>query len=270
VYSFGIHESYEWEEKVAKVFGCDVHAFDPTMNHKTDLAPGVTFHKLGLQAEGTNMARTHAAEYDAIDPTLLLSLDQIMKRLGHEQRSLDLLMMDCEGCEWGVLRNLACSGQSNVVKQIVVEFHFQNSLGLETKTDVEHAAQAIQCLWNERWHVTSVEGSGAGRANWVYAPGVPSVIHTEGMLLYVALQRIPEGEPTPTELMEKMATAGHLLGQPYEEAINKYGFDETKWTPEISAKLSPLLAKHKDASSKYWSLARNTVQFDVWERMQER
>jgi hypothetical protein len=40
VYSFGIHESYEWEEKVAKVFGCDVHAFDPTMNHKTDLAPG--------------------------------------------------------------------------------------------------------------------------------------------------------------------------------------------------------------------------------------
>jgi Methyltransferase domain len=194
-------------------------------NNKTDLAPGVTFHKLGLQADGTNMAQTHAAEYDAIDHNLLLPLDQIMKRLGHEQQSLDLLMMDCEGCEWGVLRHLACSKKSNVVKQIVVEFHFQSNLGLESKIDVEHAAEAVQCLWDDRWHITSIEGSGAGRANWMYAPGVPSIIHNEGMLLYVALQRIPEGEPTPTELLKDLASAGHDLGKPYEDALNTFGTD---------------------------------------------
>ena len=269
VYSFGIHESYDWEEKVAKLFGCDVHAFDPTMNHNTNLAPGVTFHKLGLQALGTNMSQTHAAEYATIDPNLLLSLDQIMKRLGHEQRSLDLLMLDCEGCEWGVLHNLACSKQSALVTQIVAEFHFQKSLGLETEADVLNAAEAVQCLWEDRWHVTSMEESGSGRENWIYAPGVASILHREGMLLYIALQRIPNNEATPTELLEAMATAGHQLGKPFEDTVNRYGFNQSKWPPQVRDELRPLLVKSQLARTQYSSAARPNVKFDLWETMEE-
>jgi hypothetical protein len=194
VYSFGIHDSWEWEEKVAKQFGCEVHAFDPTVDHAQDLAPGVTFHKLGLQAEGDDMAKTHAAEYDAIDPTLLLALPDIMQRLGHDKRTLDVIMMDCEGCEWGVLRNLACSKESGRVNQIVTEFHFQKSLGLETEVDVLNAAMGVRCLWQENWHVVSIEGSGSSPINWQYARGIPSLLHSPGMLLYITLQRIQEQE----------------------------------------------------------------------------
>ena len=253
VYSFGIHESYDWEAQVARIFGCEVHAFDPTMNHDTDLAPGVTFHRLGLQGVGTNMSQTHADEYDAIDPDLLLSLDQVMTRLGHGRRPLDLLMLDCEGCEWGVLRNLACSKRSSTtVKQIVGEFHFQSSLGLRTEADVLIAADAVRCLWEERWHITSIEGAGAGRANWVYAPGVSSILHSVGMLLYIALEKIPSDEQTPAEIIEEMATLGLQMGD--------HAFKEGK---------TLLLEKHRTLRTKLGLVARPRVKFDVWERMTE-
>jgi len=95
VYSFGIHSATEWETKVSQIFGCEVHAFDPTVNHPN--TSHVTFHPIGLQGEGTDMASDHAAEYTAIDPSRLFTLNQIMQKLGHQDREIDVLMMDCEG-----------------------------------------------------------------------------------------------------------------------------------------------------------------------------
>jgi hypothetical protein len=252
VYSFGIHDVWDWEEKVAKEFGCEVHAFDPTMNHAKDLAPGVTFHKLGLQAEGTDMSTTHAAEYDAIDSKLLLALPDIMKRLGHDKRTLDLLMMDCEGCEWGVLRHLACSKESDRVKQIVTEFHFQKNLGLETEADVLNAAMGVRCLWQERWHVTSIELSGSGHKNWEYARGIPSILHSEAMLLYITLQRVLDDEPLPADLLAEFTTF-----------YSKQGEDWLLWPQHAKDEAARLDNRHSAVRR------RSNVKFDTWERMKE-
>jgi Methyltransferase domain len=205
IYSFGIHNSWEWEEKVARLLHCEVHAFDPTMNHPTNLAPGVTFHKLGLQAEGTNMSATHAAGYDAIDPKLLLTLGQIMKLLGHVGRTLDVLALDCEGCEYGALRQMACSGESALVDQLFVEFHFQVNIGLANSDDVILAAQGIDCLWENRWHVVSIEKSEVYIFDWAYAKDVAQVVHDRGFLLFVSFQRIPPNELRPSDYLEQSA-----------------------------------------------------------------
>eukprot|EP00956_Cyclotella_meneghiniana_P038916 scaffold162174_cov23-Cyclotella_meneghiniana.AAC.1 len=69
--------------------------------------------------------------------------------MGHEGRKLDILRLDCEGCEWGVLKQLACSGESQLVKQLMVEMHFQSNLGLSSEDDVLVAADAITCLESE-------------------------------------------------------------------------------------------------------------------------
>lgn len=269
VYSFGIHVSTEWEEKVAREFGCEVHAFDPTMNHKKDLAPGVTFHKLGLQALGTDMSTTHAFEYDANDPKLLLSLPEITRRLGHENRTIDVLMQDCEGCEWGSLKALACSNQSSRVKQLVTEFHFQKNLGLETEADVMNAAAGIQCLWEERWHVVSIEQSGSGRDNWDYAKGIPSVLHHEGMLLYTTLQRIPPNKPMPSKLLEKYATA-QKNREGLEKKLQKvHGIDESMWPSAAQQKLKRLHQIQRATGIKYQKAARKRVTFDSFERYHE-
>ena len=120
IYSFGIDKNTEWESKAANLFGCDVHAFDPTSDFPERIAPGVMFHKLGLQGVGTNVSATHSVEYDAIDPSRLRTLGEIVRSLGHEGRIIDVLKLDCEGCEYGVLKELACNGDDGkFVRQLM-------------------------------------------------------------------------------------------------------------------------------------------------------
>lgn len=268
VYSFGIEHSTEWEEKVAKQFQCEVHAFDPTMNHDTNIAPGVTFHKLGLQADGTDMS-SNAVEYDEIDTDLLLTLPEITKRLGHENRTIDVLMLDCEGCEWGVLRTLACSKQSHLVKQLVTEFHYQKNLGLRDEEDVHTAAAAIECLWEERWHVVSMELSGAGSDNWEYAKGVSSILHGKGMLLYLALERIPENRPTPALLLEDYIQAANILKETDKGHRAKYGQDQSRWPMEANAEVSNFKKVWRAKKSLYRQVASDNVEFKKYGRYQE-
>jgi hypothetical protein len=162
VYSFGINDNTEWEEKIAKEFGCDVFAFDPTSKFKQDVAPGVTFHQFGLHGAGVDVSKTHSVSYDALDPSKLKTLGEIIQLMGHEGRNIDILRLDCEGCEHGVLKEMACSGESKFVQQLMVEYHFQKNLGLATDDDVLVAADAMACLENERWAIASMEVSGCG------------------------------------------------------------------------------------------------------------
>jgi len=43
---------------------------------------------------------------------VLILLSDIVQMLGHEGREIDVLKMDCEGCEHGVINDLACNGHS--------------------------------------------------------------------------------------------------------------------------------------------------------------
>lgn len=193
VYSFGIYNSIEWETKVAKLFDCEVHAFDPTVNHtNTSL---VTFHKLGLQGEGSNVSLTNGVEYNAKDPNLLLSLPEIMERLGHTGRKLSVLMMDCEGCEWGVLKQIVCDqGASSLVDQLVIEMHFQRSLGLATEADVLLAANVITCMRMDGWGLVAQSSSGCHNSDANYTRGVLEILYGEMFIMYAALRRVPPGE----------------------------------------------------------------------------
>lgn len=189
VYSFGVHNEMEWEEKVGLLFGCEVHAFDPTVDHPN--TSYVTFHKLGLQGDGP-VKTTNAIQYGTIDPTLLLSLPDIMHRLGHVGRKVDVLMLDCEGCEWGVLHQLFChdNGGGDLIGQVLLEAHFQKKLGLETDADVVMAGNAIDCLWRDGWGAVTQEDASFNRRGADYTRGVLEVLPTDSFLMYVALQRL--------------------------------------------------------------------------------
>ena len=205
VYSFGIAGSTDWEEKVAKWFGCEVHAFDPTVDHNdTEL---VKFHKLGLQGSGA-IKTTNGIEYGAIDPARLLSLGDIMMQLGHEERKVDVLMMDCEGCEWGAIHQLACTkeGGSNSVGQMIVEGHFQKVLGLATEADVLMAADAINCLRHDGWGIVTHEGSGCDHRDGHYVRGVQEVLYDQFFLMYTSLQRVP-----PAQRKERLVPRNSLI-----------------------------------------------------------
>ena len=188
VYSFGIDSNPEWEKKMARLFHCEVHAFDPTAKHKD--TQFVKFHQWGIQEEGTDMT-VNAVEYGEIDPTRLFTLSEIMKRLGHEGRIIDVLMLDCEGCEWGVLNQLACRGDGVFVNQLLVEVHFQKSLGLASDHDVLTAANAVDCLRRDGWGMTTHERSGGDPKNAILTRGVMEILPVPFFLMYTSLQRLP-------------------------------------------------------------------------------
>ena len=55
--------------------------------------------------------------------------------LGHQGRNIHLMGMDCKGCEYDILNQLACNVDSHFVEQFMVEFHWQKSFGLMSDDD---------------------------------------------------------------------------------------------------------------------------------------
>lgn len=244
VYSFGINGNTEWEAKMSKEFDCDVLAFDPKSKFSENVAPGVTFHQLGLQGAGVDVSKTHSVSYDALDPSTLKTLGEIIKLMKHEGRKIDILRLDCEGCEWGVLKQLACSGESQLVKQLMVEMHFQKNLGLATDDDVLIAADAITCLEDERWMIASMEKSGCGPKDASYVDSALKFIRDAYHLQYITMRRLPEEYRLSWELFGEFVKGDSVQLIYFVENYGKHGTDVSKW-PEDLKKVYEDLGKRK-------------------------
>lgn len=57
----------------------------------------------------------------ADQPDRFKTLEQTVKELGHEGRTIDLFKIDCEGCEWDTFKDFFTS--SVEMKQILIELH---------------------------------------------------------------------------------------------------------------------------------------------------
>lgn len=187
IYSVGIGWTggdLAWERALRTATGCEVHAFDPTPDlHPREGAAGteatggkngVHFHALGLRdgfaarhaarSGGGKLLHTTSTQYLPIDPARLLSFRELQRRLGHTGRTLALLAVDCEGCEWGLLDELYCSQRGMPVRvpiqQLLVEAHFQRRLGINTSREIDGAARAIECMERRGWVRTSSRPEG--------------------------------------------------------------------------------------------------------------
>lgn len=112
VYSFGSNNDFDFEAQIVREYGCEVHTFDPTMHRfkVIRIPPNVTFHDMGIDGQ------TRADKK-------LYTLDDIVARLGHKGRRIDILKLDVEEFEWPALKQMLESGILDVVRQLLVEFH---------------------------------------------------------------------------------------------------------------------------------------------------
>lgn len=121
IYSVGCNGKFEFEEDIQTLVpNCEIHTFDKigfkekmTMNY-TKMAEdiGVSFHQWGVgqQSIGKENYKT---------------FNEIVPALGHRNKTIDIMKIDCEGCELGQFAQWLEDWRETgvLVRQILLEVH---------------------------------------------------------------------------------------------------------------------------------------------------
>jgi len=139
VYSFGVGEDISFDLELIGRYGCAIHAFDPTPKslrwiEEQTLPREFVMHQYALARTDGALelfapANAEHASYSSLAGSAHLSgssisvpakrLDTIMRELGHSR--VDLVKMDIEGAEYGVIDSLERGGIAPL--QLLIEFH---------------------------------------------------------------------------------------------------------------------------------------------------
>lgn len=143
VYSFGVGDDISWDLEMVRQFGVTVHAFDPTPRcvawvAKQQLPDRLRFHAMGIaDFDGDAQFAMHSddPEWNAYNLTKgaaeaqgakeivscpVRRLQTIASELGHTH--IDVLKMDVEGIEYGVLRDMLAGPLRPT--QLLIEYHY--------------------------------------------------------------------------------------------------------------------------------------------------
>lgn len=122
VYSIGSNNDFSFEQSVLDNIGhhCEIHTFDfgnfsagaaklGYRLHKGENKSAVIYHQIGLGAD---------------EPPKYKSLKTVVNELGHNNRTVDIFKIDCEGCEWSTAKHWFEADIT--LRQIQVELHKSN------------------------------------------------------------------------------------------------------------------------------------------------
>jgi hypothetical protein len=101
VYSIGSNGDYSFEDSLVSAVGpiCEIHIFDPGNFERSGLAThNMFYHRWGL----TSSYQHSNFLPDFLNGLEMYSFSEIRRKLGHENRTIDIMKIDCEGCEWYV------------------------------------------------------------------------------------------------------------------------------------------------------------------------
>eukprot|EP00980_Cylindrotheca_fusiformis_P005367 scaffold1142_cov66-Cylindrotheca_fusiformis.AAC.3 len=118
-FSFGIRDDPSFDIHLGKTWNCRGFAGDPSITHPSKLSPAVTFHNVGLTMLRSNVEQRR----DPKDEWILSSLPALRKFLKWDY--LDIVKMDCEGCEVAMARDILAEDLTFLdhVGQISIETH---------------------------------------------------------------------------------------------------------------------------------------------------
>jgi len=136
-FSFGIRDDPSWDIHMGESWNCRGFAGDPSITHPSKLHPAVTFHNIGLKMLRTNEEQRR----DPADEWILTSLPKLRDFLDWDY--VDIVKIDCEGCEVAMARDILTDDPSFLDKigQISIETHATKSW---VKTDEELYYYALQ------------------------------------------------------------------------------------------------------------------------------
>jgi hypothetical protein len=145
VYSIGSNGNYIWEDALFDYLGndCEIHIFDPDPFDRPGMATekNMHFHQWGLgssyslewmdrQTRPKNTKKLGRKRGQLKRNKTYYSFQEIRKRLGHENSTIDLFKIDCEGCEWHTYKDWITAD----LRQILIETHELPTLHREKRT----------------------------------------------------------------------------------------------------------------------------------------
>jgi hypothetical protein len=107
--SIGVGRDVSWDEAIAKQ-GINVHMFDHTVKKPPTSFKNSNFYKIGIRSSKTKKSRK------------LLLLEEILHKIGLEDKENLILKIDIEGAEWDILAEVDASTLTKF-DHIVIEFH---------------------------------------------------------------------------------------------------------------------------------------------------
>ncbi|CAJ1938118.1 unnamed protein product [Cylindrotheca closterium] len=118
VYSVGSKNEIEFEKAVHHFLGCETHTFDPTLEEEFKGHEYAVFHPWGIGLDGE---QHEVGKHSFISR----SLQTIIAQLGHTKRTIDILKIDCEGCEYRAMPLLfdLIAKKELQINQIQIELH---------------------------------------------------------------------------------------------------------------------------------------------------
>jgi hypothetical protein len=146
-YSFGISNDCTFDRELADTWKCQGLSFDPSVVHRSQLHPTVTFHMIA--------ARTLSDEDDSHWP-LVASIPALKKCFKHER--INVLKMDCEGCEFSLARDVENEMPDffSFVDQVAVEIHV-SKFWMKTWTHVMNLAKLFALLNSNNLQLADVD-----------------------------------------------------------------------------------------------------------------
>lgn len=122
VYSVGSNLDTSFEQAVRARTQCEIHTFDPTIDVRALAAVSAQYnfkvHAVGLGEVAKPFAKGE------VKP-----LSSIMQELGHTNRTLTILKVDCEECEYAAFKSIFddCAAGKVRIGQLQIELHIHNS-----------------------------------------------------------------------------------------------------------------------------------------------
>jgi hypothetical protein len=167
VYSVGSNDESSFEQSLLQVtnHACEIHTFDPTLDprrkqHMLQVATkhGFFFHDAGF-------ARKSMGKYD--------NLQGFMKQFNHVNRTIDILKVDCEGCEFEFFPEVVNSIKRKEfeIGILNVELHLMRSRSTEDEVHqfFEMMDSIDMRLYNKDPNVIGCMGVHCSEFSWISA-----------------------------------------------------------------------------------------------------
>ena len=117
IYSIGSAGKFDWENGLIDIVGtktCEIHIFDPGNFKKGAMKEkNMFYHRWGFRS-------SYASGFNPVIRGKFKTFQKTLTILGHWNRTIDILKIDCEFCEWFCYKDFLTTAD---VRQILVETH---------------------------------------------------------------------------------------------------------------------------------------------------